>query len=126
LKGLFVDGDFEPPSRNLTASESLVVKKMQRLKEESILQIDFIQDIKSNNADALKIVFPNIQSFKKHKAMRFATRKRKGLTAESAANKEVLSQLIQHDDGYNILGHKRCSPAYWENKKKEVLAMIRQ
>jgi ATP-dependent exoDNAse (exonuclease V) alpha subunit len=67
LKGLFLDGDFEPPSRNLTASESLVVKEMQRLKEESILQIDFIQDIKSLNADALKIVFQNIQSFKKHK-----------------------------------------------------------
>jgi hypothetical protein len=73
-----------------------------------------------------------LYSFKKSqmeslaKAIRFATRKRKGLTAESAANKEVLSQLIQHDDGYNILGHIRCSPAYWENKKKEVLAMIRQ
>jgi hypothetical protein len=47
-----------------------------------------------------------LYSFKKSqmeslaKAIRFATRKRKGLTAESAANKEVLSQLIQHDDGY--------------------------
>jgi hypothetical protein len=43
-----------------------------------------------------------LYSFKKSQmeSLAKATRKRKGLTAESAANKEVLSQLIQHDDGY--------------------------
>ncbi len=31
---------------------------------------------------------------------------------------------MQHDEGVNILKSIRCSPSYWEGKKKRSLLMI--
>lgn len=33
---------------------------------------------------------------------------------------------MQHDDGYHVLNQVRSSPAYFEQKKHKVMAMIRQ
>lgn len=48
------------------------------------------------------------------------------VTAENILNKEFVNNLIQHDAGFRILKNVRGSPAYWENSKKNLLAMIRQ
>lgn len=34
--------------------------------------------------------------------------------------------MIHHDDGFRMLKNVRTSPAYWEARKKELMAMIRQ
>ncbi|CAG5050266.1 unnamed protein product [Parnassius apollo] len=37
-----------------------------------------------------------------------------------------VDNLVQHDDGYRVLGGIRNSPAHWESEKKKLLAMVRQ
>lgn len=37
-----------------------------------------------------------------------------------------IDNLVQHDDGYRVLGGIRNSPAHWESEKKKLLAMVRQ
>lgn len=37
-----------------------------------------------------------------------------------------ISDMIRVDDGFRMLKNIRSSPAYWEDKKKNLLAMIRQ
>ena len=41
-------------------------------------------------------------------------------------NKESRDNIVKLDDGYQIFKTIRCSPPYFENKKKNVMAMIRQ
>lgn len=37
-----------------------------------------------------------------------------------------VDNLVQHDEGYRVLGGIRNSPAHWEGEKKKLLAMVRQ
>jgi hypothetical protein len=63
------------------------------------------------------------------KSINFVLRKNKlneKITVENAMDRNYLNNLLNHDEGYNIFKNIRCSPAYWQNKKKEILAMIRQ
>ena len=56
-------------------------------------------------------------------------RKRKGFekpTAQNILNEEFVENLIQHDDGYQLLKNVKSSPSYWQDKKKNLMAMIRQ
>ncbi|XP_026481429.1 uncharacterized protein LOC113388245 [Ctenocephalides felis] len=39
---------------------------------------------------------------------------------------EAQKSLIEFDDGYRLLKNLRSSPAFWQDKKKKLLAMIRQ
>ncbi|CAF4711788.1 unnamed protein product [Rotaria sp. Silwood2] len=41
-------------------------------------------------------------------------------------NRDYVNELIHNDDAFTFLRYDRSSPAFWELKKKEVLAMIRQ
>lgn len=38
----------------------------------------------------------------------------------------VIDDLVLHDAGYRVLSNIRSSPAYWEKRKKEVMALLRQ
>ncbi|XP_069114560.1 uncharacterized protein [Argopecten irradians] len=56
---------------------------------------------------------------------------RKCKTNHKITAKEVLSpssfdNVVRHNDGYRVLRTLRGSPAYWEQAKKDVFAMIRQ
>ncbi|XP_026475405.1 uncharacterized protein LOC113380264 [Ctenocephalides felis] len=57
-------------------------------------------------------------------------RRRKGneasFTVSDVQNKNFLNSLIEFDDGYRLLKNLRSSPAFWQDKKKKLLAMIRQ
>ena len=41
-------------------------------------------------------------------------------------NKESRDNIVKLDDWYQIFKTIRCSPPYFENKNKNVIAMIRQ
>ncbi|CAF1519982.1 unnamed protein product, partial [Rotaria sp. Silwood1] len=41
-------------------------------------------------------------------------------------NRDYVNGLIHNDDAFTFLRCDRSSPAFWELKKKEVMAMIRQ
>ncbi|OXA54149.1 ATP-dependent DNA helicase PIF1 [Folsomia candida] len=54
-------------------------------------------------------------------------KKKRGIvTAGNMLNSECVQNLIQHDDGYRLLSNIVNSPSYLEEKKKDVMAMIRQ
>jgi len=56
-------------------------------------------------------------------------KKKKGgkkLTASEMFNTEFVDNLVQHDDGYKLLKNIRSSPSYWQDRQKNLLAMIRQ
>ena len=65
-----------------------------------------------------------------HHQVNFALRrnqtKGKTMTAKTLLNKESRDNIVKLDDGYKIFKTIRCSPPYFENKKKNVMAMIRQ
>ncbi|XP_055845331.1 uncharacterized protein LOC129911529 [Episyrphus balteatus] len=48
------------------------------------------------------------------------------VTADNVLKKHFLDSLIQHDAGYRILNRIPSSPSYWELKKMQLMAMIRQ
>ena len=50
----------------------------------------------------------------------------KSLTVSDLITSEGLESLIKHDEAYRVLDVDRSSPAFWEKKKKETMAMIRQ
>ncbi|CAG4973517.1 unnamed protein product [Parnassius apollo] len=45
--------------------------------------------------------------------------------ASNVLQNNFVDNLVQHDDGYRVLGGIRNSPAHWESEKK-LLAMVRQ
>lgn len=48
------------------------------------------------------------------------------MTAGNLMKEGAMDDLISHDAGYRVLANIRSSPAYWENKKKELMALVRQ
>lgn len=48
------------------------------------------------------------------------------LTATQALDKSVIESAIVKDNAYRFMANITGSPAYWENQKKNVLAMVRQ
>jgi hypothetical protein len=63
------------------------------------------------------------------KSINFVLRKNnlnEKITVENAMDRNYLNNLLNHYEEYNIFKNIGCSPAYWQNKKKEILAMIRQ
>ena len=53
-------------------------------------------------------------------------KKNRNLTAKDVLNKNCINDLIRHDDGFRVLKQIRSSPSFWQARKKDVLAMIRQ
>ena len=54
------------------------------------------------------------------------TKNTKNITVTQMLNRDYVNGLIHNDDGFTFLRCDRSSPAFWELKKKEVMAMIRQ
>nr|KAG5686477.1 hypothetical protein BaRGS_030059 [Batillaria attramentaria] len=50
----------------------------------------------------------------------------RGYTAKDMLNNESVSAVIKSNDGFRVLKSVRGSPPFWELKKKELLAMVRQ
>ena len=48
------------------------------------------------------------------------------LVCTQALSDDFTNQLALHNSGYKLFSPDRGSPAFWEEKKKEVFAMIRQ
>ena len=48
------------------------------------------------------------------------------LTVSDVLNDENLDKMIESDDAFKFLKTVRCSPAFWQQKQKELMAMIRQ
>jgi len=65
-----------------------------------------------------------------HQQVSFALRRKqtkgKTITAQILLNKEQKETIVKYDDGYHIFKNIRSSPPYFEHKKKELMAMIRQ
>ena len=65
-----------------------------------------------------------------HQQVNFALRrnqtKGKKITAKTLLDKESRDNIVKLDDGYQIFKNIRSSPPYFENKKKNLMAMIRQ
>jgi hypothetical protein len=54
------------------------------------------------------------------------TKNTKNITVAQMLSRDYVNGLIYNDDAFIFLRCDRSSPAFWELKKKEVLAMIRQ
>ena len=48
------------------------------------------------------------------------------VTVSDILNDEMLDNMITHDDAFKFLMTNRCSPAFWQQKQKELISMIRQ
>ena len=48
------------------------------------------------------------------------------ITAKTLLNEQSRNNIVKLDDGYQIFKNIRSSPPYFENKKKNLMAMIRQ
>ncbi|XP_059142987.1 uncharacterized protein LOC131930491 [Physella acuta] len=49
-----------------------------------------------------------------------------GMNVKNALDKNYLDNLMKLDEGYKILKQVRSSPSYWETRKKELMATVRQ
>ena len=59
-------------------------------------------------------------------ALRRNQSKGKQITAKTLLNKEERQQIVKYNDGYKIFKNIRSSPPYFEQKRKDLMAMIRQ
>ena len=75
-----------------------------------------------------KTKYKQIQQIKQKVSFALRRNQRKGhlITAETLLNKETREKIVKLNDGYNILKTIRNSPPYFELKKKNLMAMIRQ
>jgi hypothetical protein len=48
------------------------------------------------------------------------------LDAKEALNKKIINELVNKDSAFKVFKNVRSSPAYWQNLKNQLLAMIRQ
>ena len=48
------------------------------------------------------------------------------LTVSDILNDDSLEKMISHDDAFKFLKTIRSSPAFWQQKQKELMSMIRQ
>ena len=58
--------------------------------------------------------------------MRRNKTKGKKITAQMLLDKREKDKIIKLDEGYNIFRTIRNTPPYYESKKKDVMAMVRQ
>ncbi|XP_067660106.1 uncharacterized protein, partial [Haliotis asinina] len=55
-----------------------------------------------------------------------ASKSNRKIVASDLANKESLSQILKHDEGYKFLKPIRGTPPFWQSVQKDLFAMIRQ
>ena len=65
-----------------------------------------------------------------HQQVSFALRrnqsKGKTITVQTLLDEKLRQDIVKYDDGYRIFKNIRSSPPYFEQKKKDLMAMIRQ
>ena len=65
-----------------------------------------------------------------HQQVSFALRrnqsKGKTITAKILLNKEAKQEIVKYNDAYRIFKNIHSSPPYFEHKRKDLMAMIRQ
>ena len=65
-----------------------------------------------------------------HQQVSFALRrnqsKGKTITAKILLNEQTRQEIVKYNDGYRIFKNIRSSPPYFEHKRKDLMAMIRQ
>lgn len=49
-----------------------------------------------------------------------------GITAQQAAHGDFINNAVANDSAFRFMTNITNTPAYWESKKKDVLAMVRQ
>jgi hypothetical protein len=84
----------------------------------------------ASNVTYLLYVFKTLQTYQLAKSINFCLKKclfnKSVLTAGQIKNENFFNDLLLSDHGYSILKPLRNSPAFWEDKKKQIKAMIRQ
>ncbi|OXA55077.1 ATP-dependent DNA helicase PIF1 [Folsomia candida] len=86
-------------------------------------------DPRCRRADKILYSYRLVQTHRIASNINICLRKKKKrgiVTAGNMLNKECVQNLIQHDDGHRLLSNIVNSPSYLEEKKKDVMAMIRQ
>jgi hypothetical protein len=76
----------------------------------------------AQNTSKILYSFKKIQIENMSKSINFVLRKNKlneKITVENAMDRNYLNNLLNHNEGYNIFKNIRCSPAYWQNKRKK-------
>lgn len=110
--------------------------KQRVMKDPKITRTDIAKSDARNKDRRCAIPSKLLYSYKLSQTFQIANqnslclRKKRGksssVTAEKLLNNEFVDNLIQHDDGYKLLKNIRSSPAYWQDKQKTLMAMIRQ
>ncbi|OXA48651.1 uncharacterized protein LOC110855134 [Folsomia candida] len=86
-------------------------------------------DPRCRRADKILYSYRLVQTHRIASNINICLRKKKKrgiVTVGNLLNKQCVQSLIQHDDGYRLLSNIVNSPSYLEEKKKDVMAMIRQ
>ena len=104
---------------NSGVSESEKNKALMRLRGRRLC--------KNVNAKMMKFCKQRIRKLSSKVQIALKQKKVKGkVTASDVVSSDFLSCLIQENVGYRVLQEDRSSPAYWQSKKKQLMAMIRQ
>ncbi|CAF4607434.1 unnamed protein product, partial [Rotaria socialis] len=85
-------------------------------------------DRRCGRVSKLFFTYKKLQTRKFSDAISINLRKKntKNVTVAQMLNRDYVNGLIHTDDAFTFLRCDRSSPAFWEMKKKELLAMFRQ
>lgn len=87
------------------------------------------RDRRAARPDHILFLYKKAQLKQLQSQMNIAFRKNNrtvNVTAEQAVNGEFLNDAILNDNAYRFMAGITGTPAYWEKKKKDVMAMVRQ
>lgn len=82
---------------------------------------------KNIHAKMMKFCKERIRKLTSKVQIALKQKKMKGdVTVKDVLSSDFIANLVQDNIGFRVLQEDRSSPAYWQSKKKQVLAMIRQ
>ncbi|XP_021964938.1 uncharacterized protein LOC110860191 [Folsomia candida] len=114
---------------------SIYCGEKRRIKNVGISRTDIAKSDARNRDRRCAIPSKLLYSFKLVQTHQIASqvqlclRKKKGRgkpTAANLINEDFVENMVQHDDAYKVLRNVRSSPAYWQDKQKVLMSMIRQ
>ena len=134
-KPIFTDEDTEYlffPFRTIFCGQKRQINKYQKVTKREIFKYEMrsVDKRVSTNIPNIfwKTKFKQINQI--HQQVSFTLRrtqsKGKTITAQTLLDKEQRQNIINYDDGYRVFKNICSSPPYFEHKKKELMAMIRQ
>ena len=85
----------------------------------------------STNIPLLFLKYKLVESASLNSAINICLRKKsyrngQTVTVSDILNDESLDKMIAHDDAFKFVKTIRSSPAFWQQKQKELMFMIRQ